>query len=109
MGCGCERDEERCERHHDRHHHGHHGGHRSEHGHGARCQCGREPGEQGEGECCREEHGEQGECCRGGGHHGFHRAFKSKAEVIAELESYLAELKAEAQGVEEHLKELRDQ
>ena len=31
----------------------------------------------------------------------------SKAEVIAELESYLAELKAEAEAVEERLKELR--
>jgi hypothetical protein len=29
--------------------------------------------------------------------------------VIAELESYLAELKAEAQAVEERLKELRSQ
>jgi hypothetical protein len=73
--------------HHDHGHHGHHGSH---------SQCG-----------CGAEHSQHGECCHGGGHHGFRRCYTSKAEVIAELESYLAELKAEAQAVEEHLNELR--
>jgi hypothetical protein len=52
------------------------------------------------------------------GHHtceckqrGFHRRFRSKAEQaaaqIAELETYLADLKAEAQAVEERLADLR--
>jgi hypothetical protein len=48
------------------------------------------------------------------GHHGceckprgFHRRFRGKAEQISELETYLAELKAEAQAVEERLADLR--
>lgn len=53
----------------------------------------------------------QSGCCSSGGcdcgKGGFHRRFKNKAEVIAELESYLSELKAEVQGVEERLQELR--
>ena len=103
MSCGCEKGEDRCHRHHGQGHHGqghhgHHGEDPSDQGHRAECQCGH--AEQGE-------QSERGGCCRGGGRHGFHRTFRSKAEVIAELESYLAELKAEAEAVEERLKELR--
>ncbi len=87
----------------EHHHHGHHelhGSHscecHSEREHRADCDCG-----------CGAEHSEPGGCCHEGGHHGFRRRYTSKAEVIAELESYLVELKAEAQAVEEHLNELR--
>ena len=45
--------------------------------------------------------------CDCGCHGGFHRRFKTKAEQIAELEAYLAELKLEVQAVEEHLADLR--
>ena len=44
------------------------------------------------------------ECC-GGGH--FHRRYQTKAEQIAELETYMAELKSEVQAVEERLADLR--
>jgi hypothetical protein len=37
----------------------------------------------------------------------FERRYQTKAEKIAELESYLAELKVEVQAVEEHLADLR--
>lgn len=52
-------------------------------------------------------------CCypRGGMHHGhggiMHRHFTSKAEVVAELEEYLEQLKSEARGVEEHIAKLK--
>lgn len=53
-------------------------------------------------------------CHHGGGmHHGSHfgsfgyRRFISKEEVIAHLEEYLKQLKAEATGVEEHIAELK--
>jgi hypothetical protein len=45
------------------------------------------------------------ECCGGSGH--FERRYQTKAEKIADLESYLAELKLEVQAVEEHLADLR--
>jgi hypothetical protein len=45
------------------------------------------------------------ECCCAGGH--FQRRFKTKAEQIAELESYLEELKKEVQAVEEMVADLR--
>jgi hypothetical protein len=44
------------------------------------------------------------ECCGGG---RFHRRYQTKAEQIAELEAYLAELKTEVQAVEERLADLR--
>ncbi len=44
------------------------------------------------------------DCC--GGHH-FHRRYQTKAEQIAELEAYLAELKLEVQAVEERLADLK--
>jgi hypothetical protein len=51
-------------------------------------------------DCC------QGNCdCHSGGR--FHRRYQTKAEQIAELEAYLAELKSEVQAVEEHLADLR--
>ena len=53
-------------------------------------------------------------CHQGGGmHHGSHfasfghRRFISKEEVIAHLEEYLKQLKAEATGVEEHIADLK--
>ena len=58
-------------------------------------------------------HGHCG-CHYGGGKHqgshfgSFgHRRFISKEEVIAHLEEYLKQLKAEAAGVEEHIAELK--
>jgi hypothetical protein len=93
--CNCETGE-----HHQHEHHRHHGSHccecHSEREHRAGCECG-----------CGAERSEHGTCCHDGGHHGFRRCYRSKAEVIAELESYLAELKAEALAVEEHLNKLR--
>jgi len=63
---------------------------------GDACQCGEECG----GEChC-------GGGCNCEGHH-FQRRFKTKAERIARLESYLSELKQEVQAVEETLADLR--
>jgi hypothetical protein len=58
--------------------------------HGHSCSC-------GEGDC---------ECGCHSGHH-FERRFQTKAEQIAELEAYLADLKTEVQAVEEHLADLR--
>ena len=43
------------------------------------------------------------DCC-GGSH--FHRRYQTKAEQIADLESYLADLKLEVQAVEERLVDL---
>ena len=66
--------------------------------------------------CCKEGQGGQeaceggechNECCCCHDDHGFKRQFKTKAEMIAELEDYLAELKTEVQAVEEHLQDLR--
>lgn len=57
---------------------------------------------------CGEEY--DGECHCGGGcncdSRHFQRRFKTKAEQIAELESYLDELKKEVQAVEEMLADL---
>lgn len=77
-GCGCG---------------GHHSHHPEHHHHGHGYFAGR--------------HG--GCCCHGwhGGGFGFHRHFWSDAERISELEVYLKELEAEAQGVREHLAGLR--
>jgi hypothetical protein len=52
------------------------------------------------------------ECCQSGvcqchHGHGFERRFQTKAEQIAELEGYLAELKLEVQAVEEQLADLK--
>ena len=77
---------------HRHHHHRHHGG-----GGGESCDC-------NSAEC------KCGEGSRGGrdcGCGGFHRRYRTQAEQISELEEYLAELKAEAQAVEEKLAELR--
>lgn len=59
-------------------------------------------------ECdCQEGHecGHSCSCECHGGH--FERRFQTKAEQIAELESYLSDLKTEVQAVEEHLADLR--
>ena len=46
------------------------------------------------------------ECCGGNGR--FQRRYQTKAEQIAGLEAYLADLKLEVQAVEEHLADLRE-
>ena len=64
------------------------------HRHGSDCGCG-----------CGCDCDESCTCsCHGG---GFERRYQTKAEQTAELEAYLAELKAEVQAVEEHLADLR--
>jgi hypothetical protein len=93
--CGCHhhhqegQEEEQKQSHHDNcccNRHSHHGLHHSygfeRHG----CRCG------------RHEHHQD---------FGLHRRFISKEEIIASLENYLKDLKAEAQGVEEHIEELK--
>ncbi len=45
------------------------------------------------------------ECCGGNGR--FQRHYQTKAEQIAELEAYLAELRLEVQAVEERLVDLK--
>ena len=70
--------------------------------------------------CCEERHQHRHGCdcgksesacdcgCECGcGHGKFHRRHQTKAEQIAELEKYLAELRTEVQAVEERLAELR--
>ena len=44
------------------------------------------------------------DCC--GGHH-FQRRYQTKAEQIADLEAYLADLRLEVQAVEERLADLK--
>ncbi len=111
--CHCGRHGDPCGCHHHEERHGggeHHEGWCGGHGHHDRCCCrGGHEGCHGErwGRCgCHERC-----CCRGrcgeGKHRRFERRFPSKTEEIAELEAYLAELKAEAQGVEERLGQLR--
>ena len=48
-----------------------------------------------------------GDCERCGGGNNFQRRYQTKSEQITELEAYLAELKLEAQAVEEHLADLK--
>ena len=69
-------------------------------------------GDEHQQECgCKEHHSGHGEhhCCHGEGMHGmgWHRRFPTREERIAELEEYLKALRAEAQGVEEHICELK--
>jgi hypothetical protein len=49
----------------------------------------------------------EGGCDCGCGDDGFQRRYLTKAEQIAELEAYLAELRLEVQAVEERLADLR--
>jgi len=48
-----------------------------------------------------------GTCECGGGEARFPRRYQTKAEQVAELEAYLADLKLELQAVEERLADLR--
>jgi hypothetical protein len=98
------------------------GSHHHDKGHG--CGCHEGHGHH-EGDCgCGGHHGHQpgyhhhghgyfsghhgGCCCQGwGGRFGFQRRFQSQADRIIDLEAYLRELEAEAQGVREHLAGLR--
>lgn len=92
--CGCsghgeeEREEQcRCGGHHGHHQEQYHGLH-----HDRSCGC---------------HHGYDCHCQGEGRGLGFERRFRSRAELIAKLEAYLKELEAEAQGVREHMEELR--
>jgi hypothetical protein len=93
-GCGGHGGEEReeqcgCGGHHGHHQEQHHGPHHHDH---CSCGCHHSPG-------CR---------CEGEGRaYGFQRRFRSRVEQVAELEAYLKELEAEAQGVRERMEELR--
>ena len=70
---------------------------------GETCSCGND-----ESELCECDHSDCGCGCSCGCHDGrFQRRFHTRAEQIAELEAYLAELKLEVQAVEEHLADLR--
>ena len=82
--------------------------------HGGECGCGHHGGVgHHEMECgCAGEghghyHGHHGSCGCGGVGGGFHRRFRGRQELIAELETYLKELEAEAQGVRETLTDLK--
>jgi len=44
-------------------------------------------------------------CCCGSGY-GMRR-FRTKKEILAELEEYLEQLQAESKGVEEHIAEIK--
>ncbi len=100
--CGC------CEGH------GWHGGWegRGHHHHSGHEDCGCEHGHRGHGGCCgggheRGPHHGYGGRCGEGRPGGFRRRFVSRAERIAALEAYLAELRAEVAAVEEHLADLK--
>jgi len=110
-GCGC------CEGHSHQEGEqackcgGHHGQGQE---HGGGCSCGRHPRHDQEGHCTCGCHHDGGCRCGGGcGCHresqelGFQRRFRTRAEQIAELETYLNELEAEAQGVREAIAGLR--
>ena len=75
-------------------------------GHGSECHCGRHHGWGNTSQCCcGGGHSERG-CCR---EHPvrFHRQFRSKEDEMADLEQYLKDLEAEANGVRERLAELK--
>jgi hypothetical protein len=103
-----------CEGNHHgwEHGHGHHGGScgcgggHHEQAETCDCGCGGPGGSHGHeaGSCgCHDSH----DCGCGGHGHGFQRRYQTKEERIAELEAYLRELEAEAQGVREAIAELR--
>lgn len=83
-----------------RHHHGQEccGHEHREHGHQ-----GQHGGEAPEG-CGCESGGEQG-CCGQGG--GFQRRFRSREELVAQLEVYRKDLQEELKAVEERIADLR--
>lgn len=56
-------------------------------------------------------HGHPYACCCGeeGGAQAFRRRFRGRDERVAEMEAYLRDLEAEAQGVREEIKRLRPQ
>ena len=80
--------------------------HSSGHGHGSGCHCG-----------CHHGWGSGSGCCCGGGnfHDGcsgehplrFQRRFRSRDDEVTDLEQYLKDLEAEANGVRERLAEIR--
>ena len=82
--------------------HGHHRQHHRHHecGGGEPCDC--QTGErEGSGRCQCQDHRGKCDCS------SFTRRYQTKAEHIAELEEYLAQLKAEVQAVEERLADVR--
>lgn len=93
---------------HSHHHEG--GGHGREEA--CACGCGHERGHEDGGYRCGggrgAHHGHRGRCCCCEGRPlGFRRHFVSRAERIAALEAYLAELRVEVAAVEEHLADLK--
>ena len=68
---------------------------------GCECECGCCTG----GKCACGGGGRSEDCCCEGS--GFKRRFQTKAEQVAELQAYLAELKAEVEAVEEHIADLK--
>jgi hypothetical protein len=66
-------------------------------------ECGCQAGETCDCDC--HSHHDTCECGCHGGH--FERRYQTKAEKIADLESYLMDLKLEVQAVEEHLADLK--
>jgi hypothetical protein len=68
------------------------------HRHHSNCECGEKHGQH-----CHHDCGDECGC----GDSGFRRRYQTKSEQISELEEYLAELKAEAQAVEERLADMR--
>ncbi len=80
-------------------HHGYGWGGPEHRGHGCCCCC---------SSCHCGHSGHHGDCSCGRGEAlGFHRRFESREEKTARLEAYLADLRAEAQAVEEELARFR--
>jgi len=92
---------------HSHHLHSHARAHAFSRG-GSSCCCGEPTPHHGDG--CSDSgttgHHESG-CCDVGSRVGFHRRFTGRDEVFARLEAYLAELRAEAKAVEEHIAEFK--
>jgi len=96
-GCGCQESHSHHEG--DRGWGGHEGGEREE-----GCGCGGHEGDHHG----HHRHGHYGRGCSGDRPgFGLRRRFQSRTEQIEELEAYLKELEAEAQGVRGHLEDLR--
>ncbi|MCL4466548.1 MAG: hypothetical protein M1401_04010 [Chloroflexi bacterium] len=83
------------------------------HHHGEQCGCGHHGGmAHHETDCGRggggHRHGMGDHCGCGGSGRGFHRRFSSRMERISDLETYLKDLEAEAEGAREALAGLKD-
>ncbi len=77
------------------------------HHHGQGCCGGAHHGHEGESGCGHD-HGGEHECCgHGEGGQGFQRRFRSKEELIVQLEEYRTALQQELKAVEERIANLR--